>query len=158
MQIGLVEAKRIDEAWPHVVEWIDSAFEYSIHNEMNSGELYVEIRKGRYLLLVVGDLDGPIERRLRGCAVLGLSDKDSGRPLVSMMAVGGVDVETWLDLLFATVKGIAVHANARRIIAMGRPGWVRKMARFNVKHRASVFAYDLTAQDLLGDREMQGSA
>lgn len=160
MQVGLVEARRIDEAWPYVREWIEDAFSYSVHHEMTLDELYIDIRQGRSLLLVIGTPGGHPQRqsKLYGTAVLNFSRMPDRPAQVQMVACGGIEVESWLGALFQTVEKIAQDAGAGRIVALGRPGWVRLMRPYGVKQNAAVFSVDVRPRVDLGSMECKGSA
>jgi hypothetical protein len=155
--VGLVSREAVQDAWVLVREWVCDAFAHSVHREHTPSEVYARLVDGRYSMLLIGRVDGPIDQRRRGVALVELNHGADGGRQLAMVAVGGVGIDEWLEHLFSVVVKMAADLGAVRVVAMGRPGWVRTMRRLGVVHRASVFGYELTAADILGDVRCEGS-
>jgi hypothetical protein len=146
--VGLVNRERVELVWPEVEGYIVQTLRESILYELPIDELKARIADGKYLLLVVELVRPDWQLRVTAAAVLSVSLDGLGRKYVCMLAVGGEHVELWLEALTATVKHVAVMAQAERVVAVGRQGWVRLMRELGVRQQAAVFSLDITADDV----------
>ena len=126
---GLVEpGPNLRAIWPRVVTFIAAALEHSLQHEWTTSEVYERIDRGQFLLAVVAR-DGDV---IAG-QVFEIGTDPGGQKYVAIVCSGGLDMFTWLPGMVALGKFLAVRADAKKVVILGRRGWARVLQRYGLK-------------------------
>lgn len=138
--VGIVAPEILPQAWPLLREYIQAALAISAQHEISIE--YVEhhlFKSGEFLLLCMQDGAGVV----CGGAVITKSRRQDGVPYLSVVAVGGRNLDAWLDELARACIEVAKAIGAAEIVMVARTGWKRALQQWGVRERASILSYEV---------------
>jgi len=128
-----IKPEDIKGLWPHLKPYIESALEYSLH-EQNAEEVKEKGISGIYLFLVFK----------RDTEVLGVITIETivypTKTIVGVIHVGGKDIDEWVELMWTTVRDLAKEQGASEVISYGRQGWIKKLKPYGFKHQYTILS------------------
>lgn len=123
MRIGIANAAEVDALWPSIAPEMQRGCDKT-GGATSAGDLWQMCRSGSAFLFV-----GEDEGRVAFAAVWRFENWPSGA-VFRCIAVCGRSMPSWIAQHYAFALEQAKTGGAARIVAEGRPGWPRVLARY----------------------------
>jgi hypothetical protein len=137
--VGICAPEHFVQAWQISREWLEAALASNAQHEWTIEEVGERIMRGEWLLLLMGPSEGlPV-----AAAVVCRNSNPLGVPYIGIVCCGGSQMETWLVPLLDACKVLARSEGCKEVVALGRVGWVKVLAPYGIKHRASIFSVEV---------------
>lgn len=125
-ELGCVDPTQIEEFWPFARPLIERAVKRT--NLSRWVEQERAILRGDQLLWLANDGE-----KIEAAATTHLTKGEDGRPVCTITACGGENMEHWLPLI-AGIEKYARNEGCSCVRIFGRKGWCRVLNEYHVEH------------------------
>lgn len=136
VRVVAIRPEDINEIWSKLKPYIEMALDYSL-NEQSAEDVRQKGINGVYLYLVFYDGD-----EILGVITVETFDYPNKR-IVGVVHVGGKRLDDWLELMWDTVRSLAIEQGASEVISYGRQGWIKKLKKYGFKLQYTVLSVTL---------------
>jgi hypothetical protein len=122
-----------------LAEQIEAALEHSAQHQWTLGELARRCAEGEFRMLASFE-PGAGPESILGCVVLSRNQRDDGRVTLAVVCCAGRCMEQWIDQAVEAGFEMARREGADEVVILGRPGWLRQLAKHGLRLRAVIAA------------------
>jgi len=138
IKISAVPVELVDQYWSHVLPMLSKAFDYA-SMKVDEQDVYTDIMSGDQTLWVAFE-GTPLN--LVGAFTVRVKSFPAGKALCGEH-LGGDRLNEWVDELFNTMEGYAIHLGITRLELIGRRGWEKLLKSKGWKANTIVYEKEI---------------